>query len=86
MLMAGKFGFEPTAVPTIFIADRYWVGYAEEPIGREIEAVVASCALSGCLDAGAGVFSPAACAHPGLADRRAGQCSDGQSACAGCSG
>lgn len=58
--MAAKFGFEPTAVPTIFIADRYWVGYATDPTGREIEAVVASCVLSGCPDAGAGVFSPAA--------------------------
>ncbi len=58
--MAKKFGFEPSGVPTTFIADRYWVGYEEEPIGREIEAVVASCALSGCVDAGAGVFGPAA--------------------------
>ncbi|MGC8781973.1 MAG: glutaredoxin family protein, partial [Anaerolineae bacterium] len=53
--MAAKFGFEPTAVPTIFIGERYWVGYAERPIGQEIEAYVASCALSGCPDAGAGV-------------------------------
>ncbi len=58
-LMAAKFGFEPTGVPTFFIADRYWVGFAEEFTGREMEAVVASCALSGCSDAGEGVFSPA---------------------------
>lgn len=58
--MAAKFGFEPTAVPIIFIGDRYWVGYAEDPIGKEIEATVAACALSGCPDAGAGVLSPAA--------------------------
>jgi len=58
--MAAKFGFEPTAVPTIFIGDRYWVGYAEDPIGKEIEATVAACVLSGCPDAGAGVLSPAA--------------------------
>jgi thiol-disulfide isomerase/thioredoxin len=64
--MAVKFGFEPTAVPTIFIGERYWVGFAENPLGREIEAYVASCALSGCLDAGAGVLSapPAAPTSP----------------------
>lgn len=56
--MAAKFGFEPTAVPTIFIGDRYWVGYAEDPIGKEIESTVAACATSGCPDAGVGVFSP----------------------------
>jgi hypothetical protein len=54
--MAARFGFEPSAVPTIFIGDRYWVGFAEQPIGKEIEAYVASCALSGCPDAGAGIF------------------------------
>lgn len=58
--MAAKFGFEPSGVPTIFIGDRYWVGYAKDPIGKEIEAYVGSCLLSGCPDAGAGVFSPAA--------------------------
>ena len=58
--MAAKFGFEPTAVPTIFIGDRYWVGYARDPIGREIESYVGVCLMSGCPDAGAGVFSPAA--------------------------
>ncbi len=57
--MAAKFGFEPTAVPTIFIGDRYWVGYARDPIGKEIEAHVGACLLSGCPDAGAGIFSPA---------------------------
>jgi glutaredoxin len=57
--MAAKFGFEPTAVPTIFIGTRYWVGYAEDPFAREIETYVASCALSGCPDAGAGVLTPA---------------------------
>jgi glutaredoxin len=58
--MAAKFGFEPSAVPTIFIGERYWVGYSEEPIGREIETYVAACAASGCPDAGAGVLSAAA--------------------------
>lgn len=49
--MAAAFGFEPTAVPTIFIGDRYWIGYAE-PIRAEIEAYVAECRRSGCPDAG----------------------------------
>jgi thiol-disulfide isomerase/thioredoxin len=57
--MAAKFGFEPSGVPTIFIGERYWVGFAENPLGREIEAYVASCAMSGCPDAGAGIFGPA---------------------------
>lgn len=57
--MAAKFGFEPTAVPTIFIGGRYWVGYARDPIGKEIEAHVGACLLSGCPDAGVGIFSPA---------------------------
>jgi glutaredoxin len=60
--MAAKFGFEPSAVPTIFIGDRYWVGYARDPIGKEIEAYVGACLISGCPDAGAGVLSPAAAA------------------------
>lgn len=64
--MAAKFGFEPSAVPTIFIGERYWVGFAEKPLGQEIEAYVAACALSGCPDAGAGVLNaaPAAPTRP----------------------
>ncbi len=62
--MAAKFGFEPSGVPTIFIGDRYWVGYARDPIGKEIEAYVGACLLSGCPDAGAGIFSPAATPTP----------------------
>ncbi|MCO5214027.1 MAG: hypothetical protein M9936_30370 [Caldilinea sp.] len=56
--MTAKYGFEPTAVPTIFIGDKYWVGYAEEPYAREIETTVAACAANGCPDAGAGVLAP----------------------------
>lgn len=55
--MGARFGFAPSAVPTIFIGDRYWVGYAEDPIGKEIEATVAACVESGCPDAGKGVFT-----------------------------
>lgn len=66
--MAAKFDFEPSAVPTIFIGERYWVGFAEKPLGQEIEAYVATCALSGCPDAGAGVVSapPAAPTRPAV--------------------
>jgi thiol-disulfide isomerase/thioredoxin len=62
--MAAKFGFEPTAVPTIFIGDRYWVGFAEDTIGAEIAATVAACVQAGCPDAGRGVITPAATAVP----------------------
>lgn len=67
ILMAKKFGFEPSGVPVIFVADRYWVGYADNPVGVEVERVVASCVLSGCSDAGEGVLSPAAPPVPSLA-------------------
>jgi len=61
MRMAAKFGFEPTAVPLTFIGDRYWIGFAEEPIGREIKETVEACLADGCPDAGAGAFdAPAA--------------------------
>jgi len=56
--MAAKYGFEPTAVPTIFIGEHHWIGYAEEPYARQIEDVVAACVLGGCPDAGAGVIEP----------------------------
>ena len=54
-MMAAAYGFEPTAVPTIFIGDRHWVGYAEQ-MAPEIEAAVATCAAQGCRDAGLGVI------------------------------
>lgn len=56
--MAAKFGFEPSAVPTIFIGERDWVGYAPQPTGAQIEAYVAACAASGCAEAGSGVIAP----------------------------
>ena len=62
--MAAKFGFEPSGVPTIFVGDRYWVGFSEDTIGAEIEATVAACIQSGCPDAGSGVITPAATAAP----------------------
>lgn len=53
--MAAAYGFEPSAVPTIFIGDRHWVGYAEQ-VAPEIEAAVAECAATGCRDAGMGII------------------------------
>lgn len=53
--MAAAAGFEPSAVPTIFIGDRYWVGYAEQVAG-EIADAVATCAATGCRDAGLGII------------------------------
>ncbi len=58
--MAAKFGFEPTGVPLTVVGDRYWIGFAEDPIGKDIQATVAACILSGCPDAGAGVLTAAA--------------------------
>jgi thiol-disulfide isomerase/thioredoxin len=56
--MAAKFGFQPSGVPVTFIGQRHWVGYAPEPVGREIESYVAACVASSCPDAGAGIFDP----------------------------
>ncbi len=53
--MTAAYGFEPSAVPTIFIGDRHWVGYAEQ-LAPEIEAAVAACVASGCRDAGLGII------------------------------
>ncbi len=56
--MAAAFGFEPGGVPTTFIGERHWVGYADR-IGQEMEAAVRECLASGCPDAGAGIITPA---------------------------
>lgn len=53
--MAAAYGFEPSGVPTIFIGDRYWEGYAE-PLAAEIEAAVVTCVQHGCRDAGVGII------------------------------
>ena len=53
--MAAAYGFEPSAVPTIFIGDYHWVG-ASEPILNEISLVIDACTTSGCRDAGAGII------------------------------
>lgn len=55
--MAAAYGFEPQAVPTIFLGEQHWVGYAE-PIAREIETAVKACLEAGCRNAGAGIIEP----------------------------
>lgn len=59
LAMADQWGFEVTGVPTFFLGEQQWVGFAEEPIGRELDQAVAACVASGCPDAGAGVITPA---------------------------
>jgi len=49
--VAASLGFEPRAVPTTILGERYWVGYNDQ-IGREIEAAVKACLASACRDAG----------------------------------
>jgi cytochrome c biogenesis protein CcdA/thiol-disulfide isomerase/thioredoxin len=53
--MTAVFGFEPHAVPTIFIGDQYWEGYNDQ-IGGEIEAAVRNCEAKGCPDRGVGII------------------------------
>ena len=61
--MAAAYGFEPSGVPTIFIGDRYWIGYADA-IADEIAATVASCSRTGCRDAGVGIIPGIVAATP----------------------
>ncbi len=44
--MAKQHGFEATGVPTIFIGDKYWVGFSDE-IGKEIEDTIQTVAAGG---------------------------------------
>jgi cytochrome c biogenesis protein CcdA/glutaredoxin len=53
--MAQAYGFEPGGVPTMFIGERHWVGYADT-MRADIEAVVLACEQNGCRDAGAGII------------------------------
>jgi cytochrome c biogenesis protein CcdA/thiol-disulfide isomerase/thioredoxin len=54
--MAAAHGIEPRYVPTIFIGDRQWEGFAL-PMRAEIEATVQACIETGCPDAGAGIVT-----------------------------
>jgi len=55
--VAASLGFEPRAVPTTILGERYWVGYSDQ-IGREIEAAATACAAraASCRDAGQGIM------------------------------
>ena len=53
--MAAAFGFEPHGVPTIFIGERYWEGYAE-PLEQEIRGAVTACLADGCPNKGGEVL------------------------------
>ncbi|GAP12509.1 glutaredoxin [Longilinea arvoryzae] len=44
--MAQEHGFEATGVPTIFIGDKYWVGFSDE-IGQEIETTIQAAVAGG---------------------------------------
>lgn len=57
--MADAYGFQAWGVPTIFIGDYHWEGYAES-LNAEIEGVIQRCIANGCKDAGAGVIVSAA--------------------------
>jgi len=52
------FGTEPQGVPTIFIGERYWVGYSEN-ILTEIETYLDQCLVEGCPDPGLAILSEA---------------------------
>jgi len=57
-------GFEPSGVPTIFLGDKYWVGYSEQ-ILQDIIATTETCLAQGCPDAGAKLSgAPAGPAQP----------------------
>jgi hypothetical protein len=48
--LATRWGLELESVPVILVGDRWWVGFAEEPIGREIAEFVAACAAQACAE------------------------------------
>jgi thiol-disulfide isomerase/thioredoxin len=48
-LMAQSYGTEAKYVPTIFIGEKYWVGFSEQ-IASEIDSQVSACALAACPD------------------------------------
>ncbi|NOG51864.1 MAG: hypothetical protein HND48_22350 [Chloroflexi bacterium] len=53
---ATAFGSEPSGVPATFVADRYWVGYAES-VGRQIIDTVYACREQACPDVGAAILA-----------------------------
>lgn len=53
---AAEFGFEPRAVPTIFIGERYWEGFTED-IQADIESYLDTCLGNGCQDKGRDIIT-----------------------------
>ncbi len=45
--MANAYGFQARGVPTTFIGDKYWEGFAERMV-KEMEAQVKKCIREGC--------------------------------------
>ena len=54
--VATAFGFEPNAVPTIFMGEQYWVGWSDA-LGEQIKAAALACAANGCPDKAAPVLA-----------------------------
>ncbi len=46
-----QFGFEPRYVPTIFVSDKFWVGYSDA-IQAEMDREIQQCLGSACVDYG----------------------------------
>jgi len=61
--LAQRWGIELESVPVILVGARWWVGFAEEPIGREIAQAVSDCLAQGCPEPVAA--APAAAAAGG---------------------
>lgn len=72
--MLAAHGLEPSGVPTTFIGDRYWIGFADS-IANQIEAAVITCQQAGCPDPGIGVVPEAVAplATPPVAAVEAGE-------------
>jgi cytochrome c biogenesis protein CcdA/glutaredoxin len=56
--MLAAHGLEPSGVPTTFIGDRVWIGFADS-ITYQIEAAVIACQQTGCADPGIGIVPEA---------------------------
>lgn len=61
--MAAAQGFEPRVVPTLFMGEEHWEGFAGA-MGTSIERYLQGCLAKGCPDAGAGIVPGHAAAPP----------------------
>lgn len=68
--MAAAHGFEPHVVPTIFIGQEHWEGFAGA-MGTSIERGLQDCLSQGCPDAGAGIVPGHAAPIPTATDEPA---------------